>query len=142
MSLKNKKILSRLISVIIILVVLVPLLIQAQNTTDTTVTSGASNSSGGTSLKITLKNPFKSNSIEGLLKVIVDEILMPIGGVIAVLMIMYAGYLFVTARGNSAQIDKARDALVWAVVGAAILLGAWVISTAIGSTIRELKSGS
>ena len=65
--------------------------------------------------------------------------ILPIGGVIAVLMIMYAGFLFVTAGGEPAKITKAKDALLYAAIGAAILLGAWVISEAIGGTIKELK---
>ena len=55
-------------------------------------------------------------------------------------MIMYAGFLYVTARGNSSKIEKAHNALLWAVIGAAILLGAWVISQAISSTIDQLRT--
>lgn len=91
------------------------------------------------SQKIIINNPFKQNTIKGLIETIVNDILLPIGGVVAVLMIMYAGYLYVTARGNPAEITKAHEALKWAVIGAAILLGAWVISQAITTTIDQLK---
>jgi hypothetical protein len=70
----------------------------------------------------------------------VNNILIPIGGVVAVLMIMYAGFLYVTAGGNEAKIKTAHQALTWAVIGAAILLGAWVISQAIQGTINQLKN--
>jgi hypothetical protein len=89
---------------------------------------------------IKIDNPFKQDTIEGLIKTIVNDILMPIGGVIAVLMVMYAGFLFVTARGNEKQIGDAKQALFWAVIGAAILLGALVISQAISATINQLKA--
>lgn len=95
---------------------------------------------GGTSFNIKIVNPFKKDTIEGLIKTIVDDILMPIGGVVAVMMIMYAGFLYVTARGNESKISEAHKALTWAVIGAAILLGAWVISTAIGTTIDQLRA--
>lgn len=94
---------------------------------------------GGTSVNIVIANPFKQDTIKGLIETIVNDILIPIGGVVAVLMIMWAGFLYVTARGDPGQIKKARDALLWAVIGAAILLGAWVISQAIGTTIDQLK---
>lgn len=89
---------------------------------------------------IEIKNPFKGgSSIPALIETIVRQILMPIGGVIAVLMIMYAGFLYVTAAGDPGQIKKAHDALLYAVIGAAILLGAFAISTAIQGTINELR---
>ena len=89
---------------------------------------------------IVIKNPFAGgNSLEEFIKKAINDIVLPIGGVIAVLMIMYAGFLFVTAGGEPAKITKAKDALLYAAIGAAILLGAWVISEAIGGTIKELK---
>ena len=95
-------------------------------------------------LNIEIKNPFNCGgqdpcTIPKLIEVIVNKILMPIGGVVAVVMIMYAGFMYVTAAGNESQVKKAHDALLWGVIGAAILLGAWVISEAIGGTIADLK---
>lgn len=90
-------------------------------------------------MKIIIDNPFKQNTIEGLINTIVNDILLPIGGVVAVLMIMYAGFMYVTAQGDPGQIKKAHDALLWAVIGAAILLGALVISEAIKETIDQLR---
>lgn len=90
-------------------------------------------------MKIIIENPFKEKTIEGLITTLINDILIPIGAVVAVVMVMYAGFLFVTARGNTAQIDKAKGALLWAVIGAAILLGAWVIAEAIKGTVDELR---
>lgn len=89
---------------------------------------------------INIKNPFKSNNVKDLLTTIVNDILIPIGSVIATVMVIYAGFLFVTARGNATQIETAKKALLYAVIGAAILLGAWVIINAIDATITKLKS--
>ncbi len=89
---------------------------------------------------IKIKNPFSGgNDLYSFIKTIINEILIPIGGVVAVLMIMYAGFMYVTARGNPAQISKAHDALLYGAIGAAILLGAWVIAGAIEGTVNELK---
>ena len=96
-------------------------------------------SGGYSSGPIEIKNPFKEETIEGLITTIIKDILIPIGSVVAVVMVIYAGFLFVTARGDTGQITKAKDALFWAVIGAAILLGAWVISEAIGKTISQLR---
>lgn len=41
---------------------------------------------------------------------------------VAVIFIVLAGYTFVTAGGNSDQVNKARDQVLWAVVGVAVAL--------------------
>lgn len=74
-----------------------------------------------------------------LITVLIDSIVIPIGSVIAVLMIMYAGFLYVTARGDPTRIKEAHDALLYAIIGAAILLGAKLLAAAIEGTITQLK---
>lgn len=143
-----KKILPFLISSLVLIVFVAPLLSQAQGEYNNPNPGGVNNPApGGKITKINIDNPFKCPnggadnkcSIPDFIAVIIKEILMPIGGVVAVLMIMWAGFLYVTAGGNETQIKKAHEALTWAVIGAAILLGAWVISGAIQGTINELS---
>ena len=55
-----------------------------------------------------------------------------------VLYIMYAGFLFVTSRGNSEQVIKARTALLWAIVGGVIVVGAKIIIEIIQTTVTPL----
>ncbi|MBP9749679.1 MAG: hypothetical protein KBD21_03035 [Candidatus Pacebacteria bacterium] len=55
-----------------------------------------------------------------------------------VLMIVYTGFLFVTAQGNATKITQAREALVWTVVGALVVLGAKAIALAIEATVAEI----
>lgn len=55
-----------------------------------------------------------------------------------VLYLLYAGLMFVTARGEPAKITKARDALLWGLVGAGLVLCARVIATTIKSTVEGL----
>lgn len=93
---------------------------------------------------IVIINPFNCApktecTIPDLINKIISDILIPIGAVVAVLMIMWAGFLFVTAGGNTTQIDKAKMALLYACIGAALLLGAKVLSIAIEKTIEQLK---
>ncbi len=101
--------------------------------------AGGGNPGGGSSYPIKIANPFKQSSITDLITIIIKEILMPIGAVIAVLMIMYAGFMYVTAQGNSTKITEATKALKYAVIGSAILIGAWTISEAIRATVGQLR---
>lgn len=71
-----------------------------------------------------------------LLKVI--DILLVFALPIIILFIMYAGYLYVTAKGNASKIEEAHSALLWAVIGGVIVLGARVIFTVINGTVRSL----
>ena len=89
---------------------------------------------------ITIKNPLPSsaNSIPALLDLIITKIINPIGAVVAVIMVMYAGFMYVTAQGNETKIKAAHQAILWAVVGAAILLGANLIAKAIKETVTQL----
>jgi hypothetical protein len=57
-------------------------------------------------------------------------------------MLIYVGFLFVTARGEPGKITAARQALLWTVVGALILLGAEAISAGIQATVKALSVGS
>ncbi len=90
--------------------------------------------------KIEFANPFKGASdLSTLVEKIIKDVLFPIGGVIAVVMIMYAGFTYVTAGGDMSKIKTATDMLLYTSIGAAILLGAWVIVQAIDTTIKQLK---
>jgi len=61
-----------------------------------------------------------------------------IGIPLIALAIIYSGFLFVAARGNTEKIGKAKDALLYTVIGAAILLGSWAIAKLISSTVLAL----
>ncbi len=64
-----------------------------------------------------------------------------IGSIIIILMLVYIGFLFVTARGEPGKITAAKEALMWTVVGALILLGAQAISLGIQATVTSLSNG-
>ena len=69
------------------------------------------------------------------------EFVIRIGAIVVVLMLVYVGYLFVKARGEPGKITEARDALLWTVVGALILLGSQAIATGIKATVQALSVG-
>lgn len=74
-----------------------------------------------------------SGFIAGFLRAVV-MISMPI----ITLFIVYSGFLFVTARGNQEQISRARKNFFWVIIGAILILGAWVLATLIGGTVTQL----
>ena len=89
---------------------------------------------------IRLENPFSGgDSLFALLKTVINDILLPIGGVLAVLAFIYSGFLYVTAQGNETKIKTAHNALLWTAIGTALLLGAWVFAGTICRTIELIS---
>lgn len=82
-------------------------------------------------------NPINANSIQGLIKTVLESVIK-IGIPVIALAIIYSGFLFIKARGNSEEIGKAKDALIYTLIGAAILLGSWAIAQLISDTVLSL----
>ncbi len=93
------------------------------------------------SIKIGITNPLKAE-IDTIPKFIVAiiEIVLIIAVPIIVLAVIYVGFLFVKAQGKPEEITKAKKALLYTLIGAALVLGAFVIANAIGKTVDEIKS--
>ena len=72
------------------------------------------------------------------IEMILRNIVIPIGGVVAVMAVVYSGFLFVTAGGNPEKISKARGAFIWAVIGGLVLLGSWAIAAGIRETMDPI----
>lgn len=87
----------------------------------------------------TLKNPLgTTDSVPALITKILTDIVTPIGSVIIVFFIIYAGFLFVKAQGKPEEITEAKKILLYVVIGAAVILGANLIATVISGTISNL----
>ena len=80
----------------------------------------------------------KYSNIPALIKDVLQGAIK-IGVPIVALAIIYCGFLFVAARGNSEKITKARDALFYTLIGAAILLGSWAIANLIDATVKGIS---
>jgi Type IV secretion system pilin len=61
---------------------------------------------------------------------------------ITTLYLIYAGFMFVTAKGDPGKIKTARDALLWGLIGAALILMAEVLALGIGDTVKEVFRGN
>jgi hypothetical protein len=100
--------------------------------------SGGLNGSSGNS--ITLQNPLGSNGPQtlcGLIKKIVD-VVVAVGFPFAVFFIVYAGFLFVWARGNPVELAHARRNLMYTVIGLMIFFGAWLLTQVIANTLNSI----
>ena len=76
---------------------------------------------GATTVKI--ENPLKWNSFAGLLNAIINFLFyLSIG--IAPIMIIVAGFYFVTARGDPEDILTAKKIILWTLIGLLVVIGA------------------
>jgi type IV secretory pathway VirB2 component (pilin) len=97
-----------------------------------------------TAVSATLQNPFKGScgsdscGIADLFRAIVDHIILPVGGVLAVLTFIWAGFKYVLARGKPDKISEAHRTLGYAILGTVLLLGAYAITDVITGTIHQL----
>ncbi len=93
----------------------------------------------GVTAQTRLENPLDSSFsdipsfIAGALKVLVMVALPLIA-----LFIVVAGFMFIKARGNPSDLTKAKDNFLYVIIGALLILGAWVIATLISGTVSQL----
>lgn len=100
---------------------------------------GGSNQGSGVSIDAKINNPLGDNitSIPAFIEALLN-IVLTVGVPIVVLAIIYCGFLFVKAQGNSEELGKAKQAFIYTLIGAALLLGAFVIANAIKGTVDEI----
>lgn len=100
----------------------------------------SSGNSGGDKFEnvdIKLVNPIESTTLTELIKKVLEGV-VKLGMPIIVLAIIYSGFLFVAAQGNSEKLDEAKRSLVYTLIGAAILLGSWGLAQLITDTVKAL----
>lgn len=74
---------------------------------------------------IGLKNPVKNadTAFSGLL-----NLAYTMAGIVCVIIIIIAGYLYVTSSGNASTTKRAKDAILGAVIGIVVILVAFTIT--------------
>lgn len=87
-----------------------------------------------------LRNPLKVESITELLNLILDKIILVAVTLVLPLAIVYSGFLFIKAQGRPDEIKRAKQVLMWTVIGAAVILGAKLIATILAETITSLNT--
>lgn len=101
--------------------------------------SGVGLTSTGQGQGARIDNPLQVDSITGLFVALL-EILTIFAIPIVVFFIIYAGFLYVTARGNVDQVTQAHRALLYAVIGGVIILGGRVLIEVISGTVDSVKN--
>ncbi len=107
----------------------------ATKTTSGDVNGGAQD----ISIQFAVKNPLGTSStdlpgfVANVLNAIVD-LLFPV----VVIMLLYSGFLFVISRGNIEKLGDAKKALMYTLIGAAIVLGASGLAHVIQNTISAI----
>ena len=84
------------------------------------ILSGFGNSGGN---KVEIKNPLKWDSFTGLLNAIID-FLFNISLGVAPIMIIVAGFYFITAEGDPEKVKTAKQIILWTLVGLLVIIGA------------------
>ncbi len=93
------------------------------------------------SSNITIDNPLACGNnctLFTFLKMIIDNVILPLGAVLAVLAFIYSGFKYVMAQGDKSAIEEAHRALLYTAIGTALLLGAWVFANVIKATVDQL----
>lgn len=84
-------------------------------------------------------NPITQTDLTDFLRTLLEGVIK-IGIPVIALAIIYSGFLFVMARGNPEELKTAKRALLYSVIGAAILLGAWAIAKLITDTVLQIST--
>lgn len=84
-----------------------------------------------------LQDPLKFCSIADFVQGVL-EAFVAISLPILSFFIIWAGFRFVAARGNSGKLGDARENFKWLIVGAILILGAWALAQLIANTINQI----
>ena len=97
----------------------------------TTLTAHAQNT--------TLQNPLNFGTIPEFLAGALKALAMIALPIISLFLVI-SGFLFITAQGNQQKLDTAKKNFMYVIIGALLILGAWIIATLIAATVNQLVS--
>ncbi len=75
-------------------------------------------------------NAFLNSKIGSIIGVVLSFV-----GVIFLILMIYAGLVWMTAQGNQEQVNKAKDLMINAIIGLIIVLAAYAITAFIGTRL-------
>lgn len=92
---------------------------------------------------VALTNPLGTSDVRVIIGRVIQAAL-GLSGSIALLMIIYGGFLWLTSGGNTEKIEQGKKILIWAVLGLVVLFSAYTITNAIiqGITTGNTSGGS
>ncbi len=122
-------------AIVAILVVTAALPVFAQ--TSGTLGKGGTQSPNCATGQVCLENPLKFTSVEKFVEGLLRAVVMIALPIISVF-IIYAGFKYIAARGNPGKIGEAHNNFKYVLIGATLILSAWVLATLIGGTVSQL----
>lgn len=81
------------------------------------------------------KNPLIFPEIQDLLVAILNVVII-ISLPIIVFFLIYAGFMYATARGNAEKLQAASRSLLYGIIGAVVILGSVAITTIVENTVK------
>ena len=92
-------------------------------------------------MAITPPNPetLTLDSIKSWLEGDVTNLLLAIATGVAIIMMIYGGYLYLTAFGNEEQAEKGKKTIMWVVVGLVVIIIAKLIINSIEQGLGAIK---
>ncbi|MDO8523218.1 MAG: hypothetical protein Q7S12_02970 [bacterium] len=85
------------------------------------------------------ENPIAFDSF-GQVVLAIANILIKIGVPLAAIFLIYAGFLFVSSRGDEQQLKSAKDIFWYTIIGTAIIVGAYAIASAVVNFAQNIGS--
>lgn len=82
--------------------------------------------------------PNNTDSTVGELVVRVITYVLPIVGAIALAMIIYGGVLLITSSGDPEKLTKAKQTLLWAIIGIIIVVLSYAIVVSLSQIVNNL----
>lgn len=119
---------------------------QTAPTTPPSAVSPAGTTVGREAFKITITNPLRLGgspitSLEGFIRAVLSLLIVVLTPLVA-LAIIFAGFQYVTAGGNPTKIQSASRALMYAIIGAILVIGAITLADVIDGAIGQFRKGS
>ena len=93
-----------------------------------------------TSTKQTLVSPLGEGGNSDISSVLLNlaNVAQTILIMLSTLYLIYSGFVFVIAKGDPEKIKKAKRALLWGLIGVALILSAEVLAHGIEDTVKEV----
>ena len=88
-------------------------------------------------IQFQVDNPIKATNFSQVVLAFA-KLLVQIGIPLVTIFIVFAGFKFVAARGKPEELKSARQMLFWTLVGAAVIIGAYAIATAVVNFAQQL----
>jgi hypothetical protein len=83
------------------------------------------------SISVTTNN---NQTISGLAGDIINNVLLPVAGAIAVIFLIIGGIRYILSAGSSDQIEKAKHTIIYSVVGIIVIIFSYVIVAVLQKT--------